>query len=241
MAGILRLPVIAVPATVAETFALAHQRVHGTRAAVSVVLKVNGGANAGHTADGIKLNLLPSGVVVRDVPHLCIGSGVVADPRKFWWEARPLEQRGYGILDRLSVQGVAQQELIAGVKHATRRELDRIDTNLRLRKFRCLGARQAQDSDPSHVAFQQRVGSLRRAVGEKNDVAGIDAGLTQDLLEHLDDAGSDTVRMVMGGVNGGPPCDAAIDVVDQGGFGESSSYVDSDAIGFFARDFVHGH
>ena len=68
-----------------------------TGAPVSVVLKVNGGANAGHTADGIKLNLLPSGVVVRDVPHLCIGSGVVADPRKFWWEARPLEKKGYGV------------------------------------------------------------------------------------------------------------------------------------------------
>jgi adenylosuccinate synthase len=47
-----------------------------------VVLKVNGGANSGHTAGGIKLNLLPAGVVVRDAGHLCIGSGVVADPRK---------------------------------------------------------------------------------------------------------------------------------------------------------------
>ena len=64
---------------------------------VSVVLKVNGGANAGHTAGGIKLNLLPAGVVERDVPHLAIGSGVVADPRKVWWELRPLEKKGYAI------------------------------------------------------------------------------------------------------------------------------------------------
>ena len=49
----------------------------GTSAPVSVVLKVNGGANSGHTAGGIKLNLLPAGVVVRDAAHLCIGSGVV--------------------------------------------------------------------------------------------------------------------------------------------------------------------
>jgi hypothetical protein len=42
---------------------------------VSVVLKVNGGANSGHTAAGIKLNLLPSGVVEREIPHLAIGSG----------------------------------------------------------------------------------------------------------------------------------------------------------------------
>ena len=148
-------------------------------------------------------------------------------------------ERRHGILDRLSVQPVAEQELVAGLKHAPRREFDRIDANLRLREFRCLGGRQAQDSDPGHVAFQQRVGGLRRAVGEKDDVAGIDAGIAQDLLEHLDDARSDAVRMVMGGVNGRTPDDAAVDVVDQGGFGESSSYVDSDAIGFFAQDFVH--
>ena len=57
------------------------QELHGTPAAVSVVFKVNGGSNSGHTAGGIKLNLLPAGVVVRDAAHLCIGSGVVADGR----------------------------------------------------------------------------------------------------------------------------------------------------------------
>ncbi|PHX72737.1 MAG: adenylosuccinate synthase [Opitutia bacterium] len=75
----------------------------GTRAAVSVVLKVNGGANSGHTAGGIKLNLLPAGVVVRDAPHLCIGAGVVADPRKIWWETKPLELKGHAILSRLLI------------------------------------------------------------------------------------------------------------------------------------------
>lgn len=30
---------------------------------VAMVLKVNGGANSGHTAGGLKLNLLPAGVV----------------------------------------------------------------------------------------------------------------------------------------------------------------------------------
>ncbi len=70
---------------------------------VSVVLKVNGGANSGHTAAGIKLNLLPSGVVEKGIPHLCIGSGVVADPRKVWWEALPLEKKGYPVLSRLLI------------------------------------------------------------------------------------------------------------------------------------------
>lgn len=75
----------------------------GTKSAVSVVLKVNGGANSGHTAGGIKLNLLPAGVVVNDAAHLCIGSGVVADPRKFWWEALPVEKKGYAVLSRLLI------------------------------------------------------------------------------------------------------------------------------------------
>ncbi len=83
-------------------------------APVSVVLKVNGGANSGHTAGGIKLNLLPAGVAVPTVPHLCIGSGVVADPRKIWWEARPLEQKGYAVLARLLID---ERTLVSDLTH----------------------------------------------------------------------------------------------------------------------------
>lgn len=86
----------------------------GTDAAVSVVLKVNGGANSGHTAGGIKLNLLPAGVVVADAPHLCIGSGVVADPRKIWWETRPLEQKGHSVLARLLID---ERTLVSDLTH----------------------------------------------------------------------------------------------------------------------------
>ena len=46
----------------------------GSAHPVSVVLKVNGGANSGHTAGGIKLNLLPAGVVVA-------AAGVGSGPR----------------------------------------------------------------------------------------------------------------------------------------------------------------
>ncbi len=81
---------------------------------VSVVLKVNGGANSGHTAAGIKLNLLPSGVVERDIPHLAIGSGVVADPRKVHWEARPLEKKGYSVYSRLLLD---ERTLVADLSH----------------------------------------------------------------------------------------------------------------------------
>jgi adenylosuccinate synthase len=86
----------------------------GTTAPVSVVLKVNGGANSGHTAGGIKLNLLPAGVVVHDAAHLCIGSGVVADPRKIWWEATPLEHKGYAVWSRLLID---ERTLVSDLTH----------------------------------------------------------------------------------------------------------------------------
>ncbi len=70
---------------------------------VRVVLKVNGGANSGHTAGGLKLNLLPGGVIEESVPVLGLGSGVVADPRKLWWETRATESRGFDVRGRLRI------------------------------------------------------------------------------------------------------------------------------------------
>lgn len=81
---------------------------------VGVVLKVNGGANSGHTAAGIKLNLLPAGLVEKEIPHLAIGSGVVADPRKIWWETKPLEKKGYAVLGRLLID---ERALVSDVSH----------------------------------------------------------------------------------------------------------------------------
>lgn len=44
-----------------------------------IVIKVNGGANSGHTAGNVKLNLLPAGVIEKSVEFLAIGCGVVAE------------------------------------------------------------------------------------------------------------------------------------------------------------------
>jgi adenylosuccinate synthase len=90
------------------------QELHGTPAAVSVVFKVNGGSNSGHTAGGIKLNLLPAGVVEQSVAHLAIGAGVVADPRKVLWEALPLERRGYRIMERLLID---ERAMVSDLSH----------------------------------------------------------------------------------------------------------------------------
>jgi adenylosuccinate synthase len=103
------------------------EELRGGPRAVSVVMKVNGGANAGHTAAGVKLNLLPSGVVEREIPHLAIGSGVVADPRKFLWEAKPLEARGYSVLERLLID---ERTMISDLTH---RLLDLAEEDYRVR------------------------------------------------------------------------------------------------------------
>jgi adenylosuccinate synthase len=86
----------------------------GAESPVALVLKVNGGANSGHTAGGIKLNLLPAGVVEETVPRLGIGAGVVADPRKFWWEIRPLEKKGFRIFERLLID---ERTLVSDLTH----------------------------------------------------------------------------------------------------------------------------
>ncbi|MSU47168.1 MAG: adenylosuccinate synthase [Lacunisphaera sp.] len=90
------------------------EELRDTPAAVSVVFKVNGGANSGHTAGGIRLNLLPAGVVEKTVPHLAIGAGVIADPRKILWEGRPLEKKGYAIFSRLMVD---ERAMVSDLSH----------------------------------------------------------------------------------------------------------------------------
>ncbi len=81
---------------------------------VGMVLKVNGGANSGHTCGGLKLNLFPAGVVCADVPVLGIGAGVVADPRKFLWEAAYIEDAGYSVLPRLLID---EKTMLSDLSH----------------------------------------------------------------------------------------------------------------------------
>lgn len=86
----------------------------GRRDIAAVVIKVNGGANSGHTAGGVKLNLLPAGVIEKDVEFLAIGAGVVADPRKFLWEGMPLEKLGYDIFSRLVID---ERTMVSDISH----------------------------------------------------------------------------------------------------------------------------
>lgn len=97
-----------IPEVIAEL-----QEETGLETPVSLVVKVNGGANSGHTCGGLKLNLFPAGVVNRDV-RLAIGSGVVADPRKFIWEAAYIEQNGYSVFDRLVID---EKTMVSDLSH----------------------------------------------------------------------------------------------------------------------------
>ncbi|NDV62696.1 adenylosuccinate synthase [Puniceicoccales bacterium CK1056] len=81
---------------------------------VGVVVKVNGGANAGHTSGGLKLNLFPAGVVERSVGCLAVGSGVVADPHKFIWESAYIEHNGYDVRSRLLID---QRTMVSDLSH----------------------------------------------------------------------------------------------------------------------------
>lgn len=101
----------------------------GRKDIAAIVIKVNGGANSGHTAGGIKLNLLPAGVIENDVQTLAIGSGVVADPRKFIWEGEPLEKRGYKIFNRLLID---ERTMVSDLGH---RLLDLAWENYRVNKL----------------------------------------------------------------------------------------------------------
>ena len=81
---------------------------------VAAVMKVNGGSNSGHTVAGLKLNLLPGGVADPLVPHLPIGCGVVADPRKFLWECAYAELHGHVALKRLAID---ERCLVSDLSH----------------------------------------------------------------------------------------------------------------------------
>jgi len=90
------------------------QQVDERKDAVHMVLKVNGGANSGHTAGGLKLNLLPGGVIESDVTYLGLGMGVVADPRKLWWETKSTESKGFSVLNRLRID---ERTMVSDISH----------------------------------------------------------------------------------------------------------------------------
>ncbi|MDQ2651521.1 MAG: adenylosuccinate synthase [Chloroflexota bacterium] len=74
-------------------------------AEADIVVRANGGANAGHTvqtdAGVFKLHLIPSGILNPDT-ECVVGAGVVIEPRQVLSEMDKLQERGIS-LDRLAI------------------------------------------------------------------------------------------------------------------------------------------
>lgn len=74
-------------------------------AQADIVVRANGGANAGHTvqtdAGVFKLHLIPSGILNPDT-QCVVGAGVVIEPRQVLSEMDKLQERGIA-LDRLAI------------------------------------------------------------------------------------------------------------------------------------------
>jgi adenylosuccinate synthase len=74
-------------------------------AEADIVVRANGGANAGHTvqtdAGVFKLHLIPSGILNPDTECI-VGAGVVIEPRQVLSEMDKLQERGVS-LDRLAI------------------------------------------------------------------------------------------------------------------------------------------
>ena len=130
----------------------------GLSSPVAVVLKVNGGANSGHSVDGLKLNLLPAGVVDDSVACLALGAGVVADPRKLVWELEMLRGRGYEVKDRLLVD---ERVLLSDVSH---RLLDLAWENYRVEVLR--GFPRGSTGRGITPAYQDEVGQSQIFYGD---------------------------------------------------------------------------
>jgi adenylosuccinate synthase len=89
----------------------------GSAHQICMVVKVNGGANSGHTVAGLKHNLVPGGVTESAVAHLCIGGSVVADPLKLDWEIRALRAHGYDVFSRLLID---ERAMVSDISHRLR-------------------------------------------------------------------------------------------------------------------------
>ena len=135
------------------------------------------------------------------------------------------------LADGLVGQRLLDQKAVDRRQVAAGRELDRLHGALAFGQQRFHAGRHADHADAGDVAFEQRVGGLRRRVGEEDDFLGIDAGLLQHVAEDVDHAFRDAARIGMGGQHGEPADHLVGRIVDQDGLGEGAADIDADAIG----------
>jgi hypothetical protein len=120
-------------------------------------------------------------------------------------------------------------------------EFDRADRGLTARQQWFQPARHADDAYDRHIAFEQGIGRLGRAVGEEDDVDRIDGGALEDIAEHFDDPPRDAARIVVGGQYRVPADNRAVAVVDQHRLRECAADIDADAEGAPIGTFCISH
>lgn len=76
------------------------QEVRKRPTAVGMMVKVNGGANSGHTVDRLKCNVIPAGARDETIKYLGISRGVVMDPLKLYAEMKYNESQEIRLDDK---------------------------------------------------------------------------------------------------------------------------------------------
>ena len=173
-----------------------------------------------------------AGLAGEGAHQLLAAGGVDAEGARCHQDLRAL---GHQLGDRLPhlriAHAVRHEKPVGGSQHPPRRQLDRRHVHLILCEPGGPLARHPEDADSSHVALEQRVGRLRRAVGEEDDVLRRHAGCLEHPAKHLHHAAGNAALVIVRGQHRVPAHDGTSCVVDQHGLGEGAADVYADAIG----------
>jgi hypothetical protein len=145
------------------------------------------------------------------------------------------------VAHRSLIDHVGGEEAMSRTQMPPGRKLDLLDGALAAREQRFDAARHADHADCGDVAFEQRIGGLRRAVSEEDHIGGRNPGALEHVAEHFDDALRDAARIAVRGEHGVALHHLERLVVDQHRFGEGAADVDADAVGFgWSHESIRG-
>ena len=196
----------------------------GTGTAAQAVQLGDIGSHGSHDASGVGF-LLDHHFVLDGVNAEGLGSG--DDSGAF------AHQLVNGSLDSFFADGILLlvcQIGVGGGDVASAVQQDVADPGLALGQHaRDTAAAHAQDADLGHVAFDQSIGCLGGGVGNEDNIIGINVIFGQAVLEALDNAGGNTLLVIVGGLDDGFTDDLIGFVVQGHSLGVGTADVDADA------------
>jgi len=141
----------------------------------------------------------------------------------------PVAQRLHRRPHVLAAECVTAEKDVAGRDPAPGGQLDVADVRLAARQPRLDRApAHAKDTHGGDITFEQRVGRLRRAVRDEDDVARAHGGAGEHATEGLDHAGRHTLASRVRRRDHRLPDDRVSVVVHHHGFREGAADVDAD-------------